>query len=444
MLKHGTISKVDKGSIAEEVGIEKGDVLLSVNQKNITDIFDYRFLIADEKVLLTVEKPDGQKWEIDIEKDPYEDLGLEFDPPIIDSEKSCRNKCIFCFIDQLPRHMRETLYFKDDDARLSFLTGNYVTLTNTDDAELERIIKYKLSPVNISVHATDPEIRCKMMNNKNAGKIMNQIAKLTDNNITVNCQLVLCKGVNDGTVLETSINDLAELYPGVNSISVVPVGLTAHRENLFPLKPFEPEEALQVIDVVSELQDRYLHQKGSRIVFCADEFYVISGKEIPGYSAYESFPQLENGVGLLSAFEKEFNDAFGALKDIKPREKAETISIATGIAAEGFIRRLCQKISSRYPIKINVFGIENRFFGTTVTVTGLLTGQDIAEQIRGEELGNRLLLSKSMFRAGEETFLDDMTREDLEKALNVKVVVVRNDGEEFLRNILGVEEWQNP
>ncbi|HBN82482.1 MAG TPA: radical SAM protein, partial [Clostridiales bacterium] len=308
MTKHGTISTVEKGSIAEQAGIEKGDVLLSVNGQNIIDIFDYRFLVADEKILVCIEKPDGQVWEIDIEKDQYEDIGLEFDPPIIDRERSCRNKCIFCFIDQLPESMRDTLYFKDDDARLSFLTGNYVTLTNTSDEELERIIKYKLSPVNISVHATDPDIRCKMMNNKFAGKIMNQIAHLTENNITVNCQLVICEGINDGDVMVQSIEDLAVLYPGVNSISVVPVGLTGHREKLFSLQPFDKEEALEIIHRVSALQNRYLKEKGSRIVFCADELYVIAGIENPGYDAYETFPQLENGVGLLAAFEKEFHD----------------------------------------------------------------------------------------------------------------------------------------
>lgn len=436
MVKHGTICGVEQGSIAEQAGIEKGDILLSVNGRNITDIFDYRFLTADEKILVSVEKPDGQIWEIDIEKDQYEDIGLEFDPPIIDQERACRNKCIFCFIDQLPQSMRDTLYFKDDDARLSFLTGNYVTLTNTSDEELDRIILYKLSPVNVSVHATDPDIRCKMMNNRFAGKIMNQITRLTQNNITVNCQLVLCKGINDGNVMIQSVEDLAALYPGVNSISIVPVGLTAHRENLFPLEPFNKEEAQEIVNRISALQSRYLKEKGSRIVFCADEFYIIAGMENPDYESYESFPQLENGVGLLASFKKEFDDAL--LKKWRHKKQLESVSIATGKAAEGFIRNLCRKIMDRYPVKINVYGIENRFFGTTVTVTGLLTGQDILEQLKGKDLGSRLLLSRSMLRAGEETFLDDMTLNDLKKALDVDVIAVQNDGEEFLKNVLGV------
>lgn len=440
--KRGLICKVEEGSIAEQAGIEKGDVLLSVNGQDITDIFDYRFFTADENILVAIRKPNGETWEIDIEKDPYEDLGIEFDSPLIDQEKSCRNKCIFCFIDQLPPAMRDTLYFKDDDARLSFLTGNYVTLTNCNNDDLERIIKYKLSPVNISVHATDPEVRRKMMNNRFAGKIMEQIALLTKNNITVNCQLVVCKGINDGKILEKSIQDLAEYYPDVNSISVVPVGLTAHREKLFPLEPFKKEEALEIIHTVEKFQERYLKEKGSRIVFIADEFYVLAEKDYPDYDAYESFPQLENGVGLLASFEKEFNDAFEETQPLKKAlygGKRETISIATGKAAENYIRRLCQKVTAVYPVNIQVFGIENRFFGTSVTVAGLLTGQDIAAQLIGKDLGSRLLLPETVFRAGERTFLDDMTLEDLEKALKVKVVAVRNNGEEFLKNLLGVE-----
>ncbi len=434
MFKRGLIKKVDKGSIAEEAGIEIGDVLLSINGQDVTDIFDYRFFITDSYLMLNIEKPTGEQWEIEIEKDEYDDLGLEFEPDLIDREKSCKNKCIFCFIDQLPRNMRSTLYFKDDDVRLSFLTGNYVTLTNTNNDELDRIIKYKLSPVNISVHTTDPDLRCKMMNNKNAGDIMRQIAKLTENNIEVNCQLVICKGINDGCFMERSIEELASFYPGVNSISIVPVGLSEYRDRLYPLKALENEDALQIIKKVSLYQTKYLHKYGSRIVFCADELYIIANKAIPDYDSYETFPQLENGVGLMSLFEKELDDA---LKN-RYKYKQGTLSIATGKAAEKFIKRLCDKITSMYRKEINVYGIENNFFGTTVNVTGLLTGKDIKEQLKNKNLGDRLLLSKSMFRAGEETFLDDMTREDLQRELGIEVIAVDNNGEDFLKYILGV------
>jgi putative radical SAM enzyme (TIGR03279 family) len=434
------IKEIEPGSIAEEAGIEKGDALISVNRQEILDIFDYRFLTANEKVTVEILKKDGETWEIEIEKEEYEDLGIEFEEELMDEVKSCSNKCIFCFIDQLPPGMRSTLYFKDDDSRMSFLTGNYVTLTNIRENEFERIIRYKMSPINISVHTTNPELRVRMLRNRFAGDILEKIKRLTEAGITVNTQIVLCKGINDGKELDRTINDLSSLYPGVLSTSVVPVGLTRWRKGLFVLLPFNKSDSVSVINQVEIWQNKLLAEKGSRAVYLADEFYIMAEKELPPCEDYEGFPQIENGVGMMPLFMEEF---YGALEKVPGHDngslsiKRRHVSIATGVLAYKYIKEMATAIEKRYNgIKINVFPIMNDFFGENVTVTGLITGKDIINQLKGEDLGNGLLLARNMLKADREVLLDDCTVEMLESSLKTKVAVVENDGRDFLRKIL--------
>ncbi len=424
------------GSIAKEAGIEAGDAILSINGEKVRDIFDYRFLITDENLLLEVLKQSGEIWEIEIEKEEYEDLGIEFESLMIDEAKSCRNKCVFCFIDQLPEGMRDTLYFKDDDSRLSFFMGNYVTLTNMSFEDIDRIIKYRMSPINISVHTTNPDLRVFMLKNKNAHDIMEKIQKLIEGGIEVNCQIVLCLGINDGEELDRSIRELGSLYPGVNSISVVPVGITKYREGLSYLKPYDSDSSARVIKQVEEWQNSFLKKYGSRITYIADEFYIMAGEEIPEYEAYEDFPQIENGVGLIAQLKKEFSECLQDLDYKLPQPRF--VSIATGVSSYLYIRQLAEILENKYKqLKINIYKIENRFFGENVTVTGLLTGKDICEQLEGSELGSELLISRSMLRSGEQVLLDDYTVGDLEEKLNVRISIVENNGKDFVGKILG-------
>lgn len=429
------------GSIAEEVGIEPGDSIVSINGEEIRDIFDYRFLAANEELTLEVLKKDGEVWEIEMEKDEYEDIGIEFETSMIDEAKSCTNRCIFCFIDQLPKGMRETLYFKDDDSRLSFLTGNYVTLTNMRDEDIARIIKYRMSPINISVHATNANLRVFMLKNRFAGNIMDRIRKLTDSGIVVNCQIVLCRGINDGEELQQSISDLTELYPGVRSISIVPVGITAHREGLEKLTPFDAEASGAVVAQVEGWQSRLLELHGSRVVYLADEFYISAHRSIPGHEHYEDFPQIENGVGLIALLNYEFNQY---MEELDPSlsfapQSLRQVSIATGVSSYTFIKDMGEKLEQRFKnLKVNTFDIKNRFFGENVTVTGLLTGRDIIAQLKGKDLGQELLLCRSMLRSGEEVLLDDYSIKDIEDELNIKISIVENDGRDFIRKILGI------
>ncbi|HPD01362.1 MAG TPA: DUF512 domain-containing protein [Acetivibrio sp.] len=431
------ITNVISDSIAQEAGLKNGDLILSINGEKISDIFDYRFLIANETLLLEIQKKDGEIWEVEIEKDEYEDLGIEFENLMLDDAKSCSNKCIFCFIDQLPKGMRKTLYFKDDDSRLSFFMGNYVTLTNMDFNDIDRIIKYKMSPINVSVHTTNPELRVYMLNNKFAGDIMEKIKRLVEGGITVNCQIVLCRDINDGVELDRSINDLASLYPGMNSISVVPVGLTKYREDLTVLKPYDKESSKKVIEQVEAWQKKLLLEKGSRVVYLADELYVMAELQIPDYSVYEDFPQIENGVGLIAMLRQEF-DEYLALLDFKP-EKRRKVSIATGVSSYKYIKELADVLENKYKdLNVNVYKIKNEFFGENVTVTGLITGQDLVKQLFDKDLGEELLISVSMLRSGEEVFLDDYTVDMLEKELGIRVTVVENCGNDFVEKILGI------
>jgi len=431
------VKEVQIGSIAEEAGIEADDCILSINNSGILDVFDYRFLTTNEFLTIEVEKVNGEVWEIEVEKDEYEDLGIEFEDSMMDDAKSCTNNCIFCFIDQLPKGMRDTLYFKDDDTRLSFMMGNYVTLTNMKETDIDRIIKYKMSPINISVHTTNPELRKIMLHNKFAGGIIERIKRLVDAGITVNCQIVLCRGINDGIELDRTIEELSQFFPGVLSISIVPVGLTKHRDNLFELKAFDEESSKSVIKQIETWQLKLLAQQGKRVVYIADEFYIMAGVTIPGYDEYEDFPQIENGVGLISLLRYEVDEV---LNEYKKKIKFATdrkISIATGYSASGYINEFVQKIREASNVDITVYTIFNEFFGEHVTVTGLLTGNDIVTQLKGKDLGDELLISISMLRSGEEVFLDDTTLKELSDTLNIKITPVVSSGKEFVESILG-------
>jgi len=434
--KENVIIKVERDSIAEELGIEPGDVLLSVNGKNIEDVFDYRFLINDEYVELEIKTLQGEICKVEIEKEYYEDLGIIFEDGLMDEAKSCRNKCIFCFIDQLPKGMRETLYFKDDDSRLSFLQGNYVTLTNMKDEDLDRIIYYHLSPINISVHTTDLELRKKMLCNRFADNVLKRMQLLADAGIEMNLQIVLCKGVNDGKILEKSIEDLAAFYPHAHSLSVVPVGITRFRDGLYPMEPFTKEDSLQVIETVEKWQKKLKEEKGSSFVFISDEFYINAGLPMPKCERYEDFPQIENGVGMIALMEDEFDEYFETLK--ADDELTKEVSVVTGEAAYFFIKGLAEKLESKFRnLKINVYMIKNDFFGGKITVSGLLTGGDIIRQLKDKPLGEFICLPKNLLRSGEKVLLDDITLDDIERELNIKTKITGDSGSDFIKAIIG-------
>ena len=451
-MSNGLIRRVEPGSIAEEGGIQPGDCLLSVNGTKLKDIFDYRFLMADDFVLLRLRDSSGEEYELEIEKDTYEDIGIEFDNPLMDSDRSCANKCIFCFVDQMPEGMRDTLYFKDDDTRLSFLTGNYVTLTNTSIKELNRIVAYRMSPINISVHTTDPKLREMMLGNSTAGNIMEKIKVLADGDIKINAQVVLCPGINDGKYLEKTIDDLLVYHNAVESLSIVPVGISKYREGLHPLRLFTPAESLDIIRFIQNKQIDIFHKIGRYFVYAADEFYVKAKLPVPNYDKYDSFPQLENGVGMAALLKQEIiefteSEEFDKLlksKGTKPFSLQMTI--ATGCAAYDIISRMVNIVRSAVEDKagrllknfnVNVVAIENNFFGNTVTVSGLVTGGDLIEQLKGRNLGTKLLFTHNMLRDGENVFLDDVTTEEVSRALGVDVFAVGDTGTEFVESIIG-------
>ena len=428
------IKEVEKGSIAEEMGLAPGDELLSINDTEIIDIFDYQYLIKDEFLNIIIRKPDGEEWELEIEKDYDDDLGIVFEEGLMDSYRSCRNKCIFCFIDQMPPGMRETLYFKDDDARLSFLQGNYITLTNLNDEEVDRIIFYKLSPINISVHTTNEELRCKMLNNRFAGSSLSKMKRLKDAGITMNGQIVLCKGWNDKEELEKTIHDLSAYIPQMQSVSVVPVGITKFRENLTPLEKFTKEDAIEVIETIHRWQQIFLKHYNTRFVYAADEWYISAGLPIPKEEDYEGYPQIENGVGMLRSFTDEF---YNYLKELKGDDRSKDLSVATGVLASPYLSRMAIDLTEKFPnIKIHIHTIENDFFGKDITVAGLLTGGDIIRQLKGKNLGRVLLLPDVILRHGENILLDDITTDDIERALQTKISIVQSDGKSFIDAIL--------
>ena len=431
------VKEVCEGSIAQEAGIEAGDIIKSINDEIIHDILAYKFLMYGQDIEIEVLKKDGTIEIISVFNEEYEDLGIVFENPLIDNAKFCNNKCVFCFIDQLPKHMRKTLYFKDDDARLSFLQGNYVTLTNMTKEDIARIAKYRLSPINISVHTTDASLRQKMLGNPMAKHINTYMQMLADAGITMNCQIVLCRGLNDSTQLEKTISDLCRLYPAVNSISVVPVGLTKYRQHLWQFEKFDKEASRSVINQVNKWQHKMSTKHGTRLVFLADEFYVQAQVEMPDYSHYEDFPQIENGVGLMASMQQEVKEA---LQDIKmPLHLEKEISVITGVAAKNFINTLCNQMMQNVKgLKIRVYAIENIFFGEDITVAGLLTGKDIIEQLQSKTLGSEVIIPCVMLKSNENVFLDDVTVVQLAQELNTSVAVVDNNGNAFVRHILEI------
>lgn len=432
------IDRVLPGSIAEELEIEKGDRLLSINGQEIGDVFDYHFLVNDDYLNVLIEKPDGEQWELEIEKDYEDDLGIEFGQGLMDEYRSCRNKCMFCFIDQMPKGMRETLYFKDDDSRLSFLQGNYITLTNMSDYDVDRIVRYHLEPINISFHTTNPELRCKMLHNRFAGEALKKIDRLYEGGITMNGQIVLCKGVNDGEELERSIRDMMNYLPCLQSVSVVPVGLTKYREGLYPLESFTKEDAKEVLAIIHKWQQKAYDEYGYHFIHAGDEWYILAEEEVPEEERYDGYLQLENGVGMMRLLQNEFKEAYDALSgDDKERE----VSVATGLLSYPLIKSMSERLEEKYPnTKIHVYGIKNDFFGEKITVSGLITGQDLVGQLKGRPLGNRLLLPCNMVRTQEQDFLDDMTREQVEDALQVETDIVKSSGQDFVEAILQVEK----
>lgn len=434
-----TIHSVHSGSMAELAGIRGGDRLCSVNGHDIRDVLDYRFYLTDRSVRLELERQ-GVRYAVILNKGEYDDIGLEFATPLMDKKHSCANACVFCFVDQMPKGMRETLYFKDDDDRLSFLHGNYVTLTNLHDADIDRLIAMHLSPINVSVHTTNPELRVKMMKNKRAGEVLAYLPRLAEAGIALCTQIVLCKGLNDGDELERTMRDLSGLYPSLRSCAVVPAGLTRFRDKLYPLELFTPSECEEVIAQVNRFGDDCLRRLGTRLFYCADELYVRAGLPVPPEDYYEDYSQIENGVGMLTSQQAEFSFELDALDDILPAFHApRTVTVATGAAAYTHICGLARRLEARVPgLTIRVRRIVNRFFGESVTVAGLLTGKDVAEQLAGEELGDELLFPAAMLRAEGDVFLDDMTPARLSELLGVPVRASGNDGGELLRAFLGI------
>lgn len=432
-----TITDVLPRSRAHRAGIRPKDILLSINGHEINDVLDYRFYLAEASVELSVQRGDEIVTAV-IRKDVYDDIGLDFETPLMDKKHSCRNKCIFCFIDQLPKGMRESLYFKDDDSRLSFLHGNYITMTNLSRRDIDRMIEMHISPVNISVHTTNPELRVKMTKNKNAGEVLKYLDVLAEAGVKMRGQIVLCKGVNDGAELDRTMNDLFRLYPSMESVSIVPAGLTRHREGLYPLEPFSPSESAEVVKQVESFASMCRQMYGEGIFYCSDEMYLKAGLQIPDPESYGEFTQLENGVGMLALFRDEFDSALKTLTE-EDRIIERSVSVATGEAAFHFINSLARKISEICPgLKCRVYKVKNNFFGGEVNVSGLLTGRDIAEQLMGAELGEELLLPKNTLRSEGDLFLCGMTPDELSKRLGVPVKFNENDGGEFLYALLGI------
>ncbi len=431
------ITNVMKNTPSFKAGISAGDELLSIGGNSINDVLDYMYYSAEAFVEVSVMR-ENRRLNFHIEKGEYDDLGLEFESFLMSKQQSCSNKCIFCFIDQMPPNMRETLYFKDDDSRLSFLQGNYVTLTNMKQEEIDRIISMKLY-VNVSVHTTNPELRCFMMNNRFAGEKLAYLKQFADAGIAMNCQIVLCPGINDGEELVRTLTDLGKLMPNIKSIAVVPVGVTKFRDGLYKLKLHDFESANAAIDIIERFQEEFLSKYGSRMVFGSDEFYITAKRKLPSFNSYEEFSQFENGIGMMRSLIDEFCDALEDAIESEISENIPSCSIATGYIAYDFIAELVEKTKAKFPkLDCDVYRIRNDFFGETITVTGLITGGDLIGQLRGKKLGEYLLLSSDMIRKGEDVFLDDVTISDVESALNVKIILTKNDGYDLFDKIVGI------
>ena len=458
------IKKILPNSIAEEMGIEPGDKLLQISDTDIEDIFDYQFLVQDDYIEVLIEKPDGEQWLLEVDKEFDEDLGIEFENGLMDQYRSCHNKCIFCFIDQMPKGMRETLYFKDDDSRLSFLQGNYVTLTNMSEHDIDRIIRYNLSPINISFQTTNPLLRCKMLNNRFAGEALKKVDRLYEAGVYMNGQIVLCKGINDGTELERSISDLVKYLPYLESVSVVPVGLSKYRDGLYPLEPFTKEDAKEVLAIIHKWQDKLYPEYGLHFIHASDEWYILAGEELPEAGNYDGYIQYENGVGMLRMLMDEVEDAIiqakknGLLpwdlnsekeampcsvetsKDALPYRGQREISMATGRLAYPYIKGVAEQLMALCKgLKVHVYAIKNEFFGEMITVSGLLTGQDICKQLSNQPLGKTLYLPENILRSGEDVFLDDLTVSDVQNTLQVPLDIVKSNGYELVSCMLGLD-----
>ena len=434
------ITDIDPKGRAAKVGVMSGDILVSINGNEINDVLDYRFYLAEKHICLTLLR-DGKEIEVKIVKQEYDDIGLDFETPLMDKKHSCKNKCVFCFIDQLPKGMRESLYFKDDDSRLSFLHGNYITLTNLKKSDIERIIKMRISPVNVSVHTTDPQLRVFMIKNKRAGETLEYLKMLADGGISLCCQIVLCKGLNDGEALTRTMNDLACLYPAVESVSIVPAGLTKFRDGLYPLEPFSPEECVSVIRQIETFGDECLERYGARLFFPADELYIKGGLSLPSDEFYEDYSQIQNGVGMITDMKVSVENELDCIEEYmgnftSPRH----VSIATGYASYEHIRGLAEAIMKKVSgLRVDVYPIKNNFFGENITVSGLLTGKDISEQLKGKELGDALLYPRVCLRAEGDLFLDDMTPQHLSEILGVPCIPTGSEGGDFLASVLGID-----
>jgi len=427
------IFDVTTGSHADKAGIKKGETLLSINSNEIVDVLDYRFYQVNRKLTLEVEDEDKNVRTIEMTKGEYEEIGLEFETYLMDKQHSCRNKCIFCFIDQLPKGMRESLYFKDDDSRLSFLFGNYITLTNITEHEIDRIIKMHISPINVSVHTTNPELRCKMMNNRFAGDTLKYLKRFADAGITLNCQIVSCPGINDGDELVRTLTDLEAL--GVNMTAIVPVGLTRYRENLYPLVPYNKETAGQTIDIIEKMGDECVKKHGRRIFFPGDEFYLLAEREIPSPEFYEDFSALEDGIGMIAYLT---DDVGWKLEELDADESlCHKVTVACGEGVFPYMKRIMSMINEKFPnITINTRAIKNNFFGGGVNVSGLVTGGDLIDQLRDDDLGDRLIITSSMLRFENDLFLDDVSTDDVERELGVTLVPVNNNGNDLVEAVI--------
>lgn len=442
MKKHlHIIASVESGSIAEELGLEPGDAIEEINGNEIEDIFDYQYYVEEEYLDVLVLTKDGEECVLEIEKDEDEDLGITFESSLMDEYHSCCNKCMFCFIDQMPPGMRETLYFKDDDSRLSFLQGNYITLTNMRDKDIERVIRYHLSPINISVHATNPELRCKMLHNRFAGDILEKIGRFYEAGIRMNSQVVLCKGLNDEEELDRTISDLGKFLPYMESLSVVPVGLTKYREGLAPLELFEKEDAGKVLKQIHKWQDYFRENYGTTFVHASDEWFILAEQEFPDEAYYEGYGQLENGVGMIRLLLEEVKER---LAELTGDDREKHVAIATAKLVYPTIKKLAADVEMKFPgIKIDVYCIINKFFGEHITVSGLLTGQDIIAQLKGKMLGEELLLPCNVLKADEDIFLDDISLKELSDSLQVPVNIIQSEGRDFVDKIITIENGGN-
>ena len=443
MNKTHVVKSVNKGSIADQLGILPGDEILRIDDNPIEDIFDYQFFTLSDYLVLTLLR-DGEEWEYEIEKGENEDLGLVFENGMMDNYRRCSNNCIFCFIDQMPKGMRDTLYFKDDDSRLSFLQGNYITLTNLSEKDLDRIIRYNLSPVNVSVHTMNPELRCKMLGNRFAGKSLEKLDVLANAGIEMNGQIVLCKGINDGKELEFSIQKLLDYYPSFKSLSVVPVGLSKFRDGLFHLEPLSAEDCRDVVGIIERFQDEAYKKHGTHFVFASDEFYLNAGLPLPSADRYDGFPQLDNGVGMMRSFIDEFDEQLKKRKEDGSFDKIgqkRHITLVSGYLAYPVIKDFAKRLSDNCSnLEIDVFAIKNDFFGENITVSGLLTGRDIIAQLKDKKLGNEVYVPENVLRAGTEYFLDDITLSEMSDSLQVRVFTIKSNGYSFVDSCLGVDK----